>query len=432
MQTRDNHSRARDIWLRIHLYLALIIGFLFVLTGLSGSLNVYREELDELLNPRLVIDQPKGEYLPLERIVAAIRTAHPSRHESWTLEMPRSPHGMLTAWYEKPHETFGEYYAPLMVSVDPYTAEVVASRFWGDTAASWIYNLHAQLHLGGFGAAGVGLIGLALAVSAISGLYLWWPGLDRLRQAFAIRHDAGLMRLGLDLHRALGLFSAPILLLLALTGMHLAVPKPLESLLGAEGMGHGENGPDIRGSAVPNNHPVSPTEAMLVARGLFPSAEVRGVATPAGENGTYRVILRRDGEVNARHPATIVWVDRWSGQIREVRNPRKFTAGQTFLGWIWPLHSGETVGAAGRLLWFFAGLTPLALYVFGLMQWLHQRGWLHDRPVELGDPRPQLEKLARALFRLGLETSHLVLIACRAALSWSTHFAQRVRQHYRP
>ncbi len=93
----------RTTWLKIHLYLALIGGFFFALMGLTGSISVYREELDALLNPQLVIEEPQGAYQSLDKIMASVQAAHPTRNGSWTLEMPRSPHGMITAWYDKPH-----------------------------------------------------------------------------------------------------------------------------------------------------------------------------------------------------------------------------------------------------------------------------------------------------------------------------------------
>ncbi len=387
------------MWLKkTHVTLALALGFLFALLGLTGSLSIYREELDAALNPRLTVDSPQGQYLPLDKIMAAVQAAHPSRHGEWVLEMPRSPKGMVTAWYEKPHETFGEYYAPLMVSVNPYTAEVVASRFWGKTFTTWVEDLHTQIQLGFSGARIVGIIGLGLMVSAISGLYLWWEELKsprppfekgrlggishRLRQAFTLHHKEGLRRFAHDFHGLLGLVSALILLLLAFTGFHLAFPKILETLAGASGMGHGEEGPAIRSTAAHNNRPVSLAEAVVIARGLFPHAEIRRVATPAGEDGTYRVNLRRPGEVNIRHPVTLVWIDRWSGQIRDVRNPNKFTPGQTLVSSLWPLHTGEYFGPLGRLSWFFAGLTPLLFYITGLVQWLIKRGVMEDRKLD--------------------------------------------------
>ena len=398
----------RDYWLKAHVGLALTFGLLFALLGLSGSLSIVRDDVDELLNPRLVVDNPGGERLPLDKIMAAAQAAHPSRHGEWVLELPHSPRGMMTAWYEKPHETFGELYAPLMVSVNPYTAEVVASRFWGRTFATWVEDWHTQLQLGLFGARTVGLLGLALAASVLSGLYLWWPGAAGLRRAFSIRPNP-LSALLHDLHALAGLASAPALLLLALTGFHLANPKIMETLAGAPGMGHGEDGPAIRSTGAPNDRPISLAEAVAIARGPFPHAEVRRVATPAGEDGTYRVNLRRPGEVNIRHPATLVWVDRWSGQIRAVRNPAQFSAGQAFVSRLWPAHTGEAFGAAGRVLWFCAGLVPLILYISGLAQWLVRRGALADHPVDWASARRQAIDMAIALGRVA---------ALWAAASW--------------
>ena len=66
----------RSTWLKAHLYLALGTGFFFAVMGLSGSLSIYREELDELLNPQLVIEEPQGKYQSLDRIMASVRAAH--------------------------------------------------------------------------------------------------------------------------------------------------------------------------------------------------------------------------------------------------------------------------------------------------------------------------------------------------------------------
>jgi len=403
----------RSLWVSVHVYLALSLGLLFALMGITGSLSVYREEIDGLLNPRLTADNPGMPPLSLDKIMESVRKAHPSRHDEWILELPRSPQGMVTAWYEKPHETFGEVYAPLMVSVNPYTGEVVASRFWGGTFATWVEDLHTQLQMGLFGARLVGLLGLGLLVSALSGLYLWWPGLDSLRQVLMLRRHEGWRRFAQDLHAWIGLGSALVLALLALTGFHLANPKILETLAGASGMGHGEEGPAIRSTAVPNNRPISLEEAVAIARGPFPHAQVRRIATPAGEDGTYRVNLRRPGEVNIRHPATLVWVDRWSGQIRALRNPKLFSPGQTLVSSLWPLHTGEAFGAFGRLAWFFVGLAPLLLYISGMVQWLIKRGVMADRPVDFSKLAALSIRSARALRKAGSRLAAWLLPACR-------------------
>ena len=415
----------RTVWLKVHLYLALIAGFFFALMGLTGSISVYREELDELLNPQLVIEQPSGKRQSLDKIMAAVQSAHPNRYGSWTLEMPRSAHSMITVWYDKPRETFFELYAPLMVSVNPYTAEVVASRFWGQTAATWLLDLHTQLNLGRFGWKAVGILGLLLMVSIVTGVYLWWPswqgiqntltGLVPDRRAantptLALRLRGSMIGLAFDLHRVIGLLSAAALLVLAFTGFHLSYPSILESLTGSTGMEHGETGRNIVSTGVPNNRPVGLEAAEFVARGPFPRAELRRVTTPAGDSGIYRINLRQGSEINQRHPYTTVWVDRWNGQVKEVRDPSRFSSGETFTTWIWPTHTGEAFGATGRFIWFLAGISLFVLYVSGLLRWLYRHGRVRDREVDLAVLRPLFFRLQKMSYRAGLMLLRLAAV----------------------
>ncbi|MGR8932163.1 MAG: PepSY domain-containing protein [Gammaproteobacteria bacterium] len=59
-------------------------------------------------------------------------------------------------------------------------------------------------------------------------------------------------------------------------------------------------------------------------------------------------------------------IDQYSGKILAVQNPNQFSAGETPLNLLWPLHSGEVMGLASRILWCGMGLAPLILYVSGL------------------------------------------------------------------
>lgn len=383
MQSFVQRFPMRLIWLKAHLWLALSAGLFFVLIGLTGSLSVYREDIDEFFNPQLVIAHPQGEWQSLDRIMASVRNAHPKRYGSWTLEMPRSPHSMITVWYDKPTETFFELYAPLMVSVNPYTAEVVSSRFWGATLTTWLLDLHTQLLMNRFGWNTVGILGVLLILSVCSGLCLWWPGYKNIVSALKVNYRTGVIKLLFDVHRLTGVLIAPVLIVLALTGVMLSYPEFLEKLVGTSGMAHGETGRSIASTANPNDHPTGIESAEFIARGSFPRSTLRRVTTPTGDSGIYRINLRQPGEVNQRHPFTTVWVDRWSGQTREVRDPYQFSAGETALTWIWPLHTGEALGSKARFIWFLSGFGLCFLYVSGVLRWLHRRGKIQDRPVDV-------------------------------------------------
>lgn len=75
--------KLRKLWLALHRYLAFTVGFLFVLISLTGSVNVFWKELDELFNPELIVARPQGEYRPLKEILQALHTAHPALTGSW-------------------------------------------------------------------------------------------------------------------------------------------------------------------------------------------------------------------------------------------------------------------------------------------------------------------------------------------------------------
>ncbi len=413
----------RKLWLNVHLFLALGVGFIFAILGFTGSVCVYREAIDELLNPQLVVEEAQGGYQSLDQIMASVRKEHPDRHGEWTLEMPRSTNGVMTAWFDKPRETYFERYAPLMVSVNPYTAEVVANRFWGQTLSTWLLDLHTQLQFDQAGWNIVGYCGLLLLMSVFSGLYLWWPGVEKIWSALKVQVRSGLMRLLFDLHRMMGLLSAAALLLLAFTGFHLSFPSVLENLSGSTGMAHGETGRAITSTAIPNDHPTLLEAAEFVARGPFPKAELRRVTTPDGNSGVYRVNLRQKGEVNQRHPYTTVWVDRWSGQIKEARNPAEFSQGETFITWMWPLHTGEALGAIGRFCWFLAGQSLFFLYISGLMRWLHRKGKIQDRTVTFRVLRDFNARLKKSAYQLLLAIDQLMNLLAQKAFPFVSRMA---------
>jgi uncharacterized iron-regulated membrane protein len=248
---------------------------------------------------------------------------------------------------------------------------------------TWIVDLHTQLRLDQLGSNTVGILGLLLVISCSSGLYLWWPSLKEIFNSLKIRSNESLKLLFLDVHRLLGLLSAGPLIVLAITGTLLSFPSTLKFFTGSSGMEHGQTGRDIISTAIPNNHPTGLSSATFVAQSVFPKAELRRITTPLGDTGIYRINFRHKSEINQKHPFTTVWVDRWSGQIREVRNPNSFSSGETFATWIWPLHTGEALGPKGRFIWFLSGISLFILYVSGLLRWLFRTNRINDRQAEI-------------------------------------------------
>lgn len=361
----------RALWLFWHRQLALVFGIFFVLSGLTGSASQYLESLDRILNPELVL-KPSTENAMLQpdAWLAAVKAAHPRRFGSWRLEYPKSPESPVTAWFDQPAESSGTSWQPLMVSLDPRTGNILAERFWGSTLASRLHIGHGQLWMGSAGERLTGLLGLVMAGILVSGLWLWRPRHLLTLRAYTVKPYAGDRRRLFDLHRLLGFYSAAILLPVCLSGALLAYPE----LMG----GKDDIGPDhnafrrkVNSTAVAVN-PINIAQAVLLARGLFPHGKVVAVTPPFRKEDTYCVEFEQQG---SSHLPAAVWVDQYSGQIRDVYNARHASADQFRHEWVHSLHTGLLFGETGRFIWLIAGLVPLCLMATGVLHWLHKKGF---------------------------------------------------------
>lgn len=364
-------SRIRRLWLAVHLYLGLSIGAIVAVAGVSGALLVFYVELDEILNPELALsvqDKPRLSYEALYRTLLGIA---PESSTGWRLEIPAEPTRLPTARYYGAAEAEHSGFAPLLVAVDPYTGEVVKARYWGQFAMTWLYDLHYTLLLGGIGKILMAVIGGLLVVSLVSGVYLWWPPRHKWLTALSIKPNAGPERRIYDWHKVGGIYGLPVLLVLAVSGLALEIPEYVNPLLGR--LSPLRESPKPSSKALPGLERISVDRAVEIARRRFPSSRLRWIEMPHGATGVYRINLRQDGEPGRRFPKTNVWLDQYSGEILAENDPATFTAGDTLLSWLHPLHSGEALALPGRLLVALGGLVCPLLLVTGVIRWSQKR-----------------------------------------------------------
>jgi len=373
---RGRSASLRKLWLNLHLGLALAVGFLFVLMGLTGSCNVFMDELDEIFNPDLVVQAPGHEVLSLDDLLAAVRKAHPRLDCPWSLMMPRHASAMLTASCSIPKEQTGGEPKELMVAVNPYTGEIVKSRYSGETLMTWIWKLHLTLMLGRAGATVVGFVGMAMLVSVLTGIYLWWPSRSRLVRALTLKRRASPERRVFDLHKVFGVYGTPVLAIVAFSGVYLVFfdyVRPMVDRFSPVELDGWADPQGLTSKIAAGAMPIPLASAVRSAEAVFPEARLRRIRMPEGPAGVYGIRLWQPGEANHLWPSTAVYVDQYSGEVIAVRDPNRFSAGETFLNVMYPLHGGEALGLPGRILVAIAGFTPLVLYVTGLVRWRQKR-----------------------------------------------------------
>lgn len=362
----------RRYLLKVHLYLGLILGGAFALLGLTGSFLVFYPEIDRGLNPELV--NPSAMHSPpsVQAWFDHLHAQFPERKGAWRIEIPRSSDQVVFARYLKPEETDPDIFKPMVVALDPNSGAVLNARMWGDYLVTWVYDLHYALLMGKSGTVLVSLLGMALLVSVLLGVYLWLPrGKQRFVKAIP-KVRSGSKKAIYDIHSYTGAYGAVLLLLMIVTGVGLATPQWVEPLVNLFSVRMDKQ--TVYSSVpMPGTKRITADQAVSVGLAVFPTAKLRWIEAPINVEDVYVLRLQQPAEPSQRFPKTFVWIDQFSGQVLASRDALKVNSGDAFFDWLHPLHNGEALGLTGRILAFVSGLLPLALFLTGWIRFRQKR-----------------------------------------------------------
>ncbi|MDF8334467.1 PepSY-associated TM helix domain-containing protein [Novosphingobium cyanobacteriorum] len=357
--------------MRLHLWLGLWLGALFVLQGLTGSVLVWYVEIDALLHPQQAsagMATPAG----WDRAIATLRRDHPAWTGPWRLEVTGRPGPIPARYYGKTSMDAGRF-APPMAWLSPDGARVLRRDRWGDHAMTWIYDLHYRLLLGPTAGTVLGYVSLALAVLLFTGLAAWWPK-GSWKKALLFKRGAPPLRALRDWHKLAGLGGLPLLAMLAVTGAALELPKETGALLTTLlGRAPGVPVPESDVQADWSAPTIPPSKAAAAALAALPSARLAWIEAPGPGHTPYRLRLQLPGDPSRRFPHSWVLVDQHSGRVLSVADATRSGAQVTVLNWLHPLHDGSAGGMPLRAALVLAGLMPLALFTTGWLRWRRRK-----------------------------------------------------------
>lgn len=372
-------ERGRKIFLRVHQTIGLFAGAVFVLIGLSGGVLAFREDIDEWLNaPLMRVEIPaQPAYRPLDEIIAAAAAAMPPDGKLERLTPPRHLGASAAITYMVETDDLDSYFYELFV--DPYTAKVKGQRLalhgertFSQPLIQIVMAFHWTLLLGPNNAYIVGGVGILIFISVLVGLYLWWPRNGAWWLGLKVKWGAGPERVAYDLHRSIGVYFAAILLVMLFTGVAM-IFKPATRAV-ATLFSPVRADPDFgKSKPIAGQTPIGVDEAVAIADKVFPDGKLHWVLLPSTPNGVYVVGKQSKDEPNRTKTYRNVGIDQYSGEILQVQDRGRFTAGEKFLEWLFPLHTGEAFGEIGRPFVTLFGLTPLILYVTGFLRWRQKR-----------------------------------------------------------
>lgn len=373
----------------LHRYAGLVLAGALFVAGITGSLIAFQQEIDRGLNPDLYRRASRGASLPLDALVAAVeRQLEGVRVSSVYLERPGENVLVVVAGLAAGTQPpFNQVFA------DPATGRVLGTRLWGEccferrNVVPFLYTVHHSLKLPGvWGVLFMGGIAMLWLLDCFVGFCLTlpssWRNWRRWKTAWTLKPGARGIRLGLDLHRAGGLWLWGVLLVTASSGVAMnldeQVFRPAVDLVAELSPTLVEQGIAAGAADTPERR-LSFAAAVASARAQAASDLVAPVAhyvlyVPA--LNAYGVALTAKADAAAPLDGlgpSWIYLSGADGRVLARELAGRGTSGDVYLQSQFSLHSGRILGLPGRVLIAATGLVVAMLSVTGVYVWWRKR-----------------------------------------------------------
>ena len=348
----------RNTLIVLHRWLALIVGIVLALVAASGAALVFEGAIDRALNPGLWRVTPGATPLRIDSLVTLVEAAsHGAKVGSVGF-----PSAADQAWTMNA--------GPVTTFVDPYTGRINGTRTAAQgqaTLARRLHVFHVELMAGKAGRSIVGAVTAVALFLLVTGVVLWWP--DKLLR---IHTRASWKRINFDLHHALGIFAAPVLIIITASGLIIhydALTKLVLSL-------------DAAPAPRPPAQPAAPAGPRITARlsfdtiaaharGALPGAELRSIGIGGAKNPI--VAGLRYPEDRTPGGRSRVFIDRYTGAVLATISTRTAEPGTRIDNLKRSLHTGDVLGKPSEAVWLVAALLMVSQVVTGALMWWNAR-----------------------------------------------------------
>jgi uncharacterized iron-regulated membrane protein len=353
-----NRIGLRKLWFQIHKWIGLLLAILIIPLSLSGSALVWHDWLDEAVNPqRYAVNSHAPLLAPSAYVASAAKALEPGNRIS-TLRYPEHG-GPIVVNAVKPGKGPP---ARTNMWIDPATGRVLDVAGGNEGLVRVLHGLHGSFLIPGVGRQIVGWLGVAMLISALSGLWLWWPAMGRWTRGLCWKRARDF---DANLHHQMGFWIAIPLAMLSFTGMWISFPLFFAAITGGGDQQRAGNERAQRMRAVPIEAPRLGADAVLEIAG---AGKPISIGWPTDMAPAWKVSLEKAGEVR---------VDDATGERKA--SPRGEGGGsQGTARLMRRLHDGTGMGPLWQIAIFIGGILPAALAVTGIIMWARARRWRGD------------------------------------------------------
>lgn len=348
----------RKFLFNLHLIVALVFGVFIVLLGLTGAEIAFEQEIDHVTHSHLTYVTPQGQPMSLAQISAAVAKQFPDE--------PISAYFSSTS----PNMSYAVALKDKLAYINQYTGQILGTRVQEMDWQGYAHQLHLRLAMMDkgrkFGETTIKASGIAALFLVISGAYLWWPT-KRVR----IQSGASSRRFWFDVHNSFGIISLVFVLMLVVTGLMIGFEEQTTPLLYKLTGSQEASQPRLQATPIPGAQPITPDQAMDIARKAVPGAAPFFLIVPHGQQ-VYRISSRFPEDLTPGGRTRIA-IDPYSGKVLFTIDSRSGPAGYRAVTINRAIHTGDIFGTASKIVMSLASLIMALQLVSGVVMWLKRR-----------------------------------------------------------
>ncbi len=215
--------RLRKALFQVHLWSGLILALYVLVMSLTGTVLIYRRELAKAFSTQPHIIAGAGPRMTADELKQVAKRAHPSYEVNRIFET-RNPNQPVEIWLERGPKRIQRLFNPF-TGADLGNSLGVPFR-----VLLWLVDLHDNLLSGRTGHLANGVGGACVTLVCLSGVVIWWPGVDKWRRSLTIDWQSNPRSFNWSLHSALGFWSLAFIFMWGISGIYLSWPVPFNGL----------------------------------------------------------------------------------------------------------------------------------------------------------------------------------------------------------
>lgn len=355
---------------KIHLWLGLASGLIVFIVALTGSILVFEEEIDSLINPEFYKVSSIGDLKkPIDYSIKKLEQHYSIKkiNRIYTFDDPERTIHVMAKDNEGETQLF---------SIDPYTGKIIGSVAQEKRFFSIVTDLHRHILMDDIGKLITGYSCLMFVLILITGFFLWWPKkIKNIKQRLTVKWSASFKRINWDFHSTFGFYSCLFLLVIALTGLTWSF-EWFENGVYYLADGTVKKTPTKLENPTKKDPQLDKTlfyQSILSATdSIYPYKGDTQIRMPTDTINSI-LVLKENLEKDIPNQSSIAFFDKYTAKNIGTKPYESFTQGEKIRRIIYPIHTGSIYGYPTKIIAFLVCLFAATSPITGLIIWLGRK-----------------------------------------------------------